>query len=273
MEQTVLKAVFFDLDDTLLHDDLSISDYTVRVLQKLHEQGTYIVPASGRARLSMKPYVDQLACVKAYISCNGAEIWDGVSGRLLFQELFPAETVSAIAAFAEDNHCYAHVYEGNRFYFNRRSVYAERYAASSGLEGCYVGNLCSFVHEPRNKILMIDEEPRIAALYEQARTLFDGKASVTCSKPCFLEFNPPAATKGNALRTLSGMLGFDPAESIAFGDSLNDLSMLRAAGTGVAVSNGWEELKRLSDCICGSNNQDGPAHFLNDHFLHGEVVS
>lgn len=268
-----MKAVFFDLDDTLLHDDLSISDFTVRVLRKLHEQGVYIIPASGRARLSMKPYVDQLACVRAYISCNGAEIWDGESGSLLYQELFPVETASAIAAFAEDNQCYAHVYEENRFYFNRRCVYAEKYAASSRLEGHYVGDLRSYVHEPRNKFLLIDEEPRIAMLYKKACSLFAGKASVTCSKPWFLEFNPPAATKGNALRTVSGFLRFDPAEAIAFGDSLNDLSMLQAAGTGVAVANGWEALKQLSDCICGSNNQDGPAHFLNDHYLHGEVVS
>ena len=267
-----MKAVFFDLDDTLLHDDLTISDFTVRVFQRLHEKGIFIVAASGRARLSMKPFIDQLSCVDAYIACNGAEIWDGSSERLLHQELFPVQTAVEIASFAERYHCYAHVYDGNRFFFNCQSIYADRYAASSSLNGIYVGRLSDYIHEPRNKILIIDEESRIADLYRIAITEFDGKASVTCSKPCYLEFNPVYATKGIALRTVAEILMIDTSDIIAFGDSLNDLSMIQTAGTGVAVSNGWEELKRLSDRVCGSNNQDGPAHFLNDQYLHGEVL-
>ena len=84
-----LRAVAFDLDDTILRDDLTISDYTVYVLRRLHSDGYCIIAASGRARLSMKPYVDQIGCVNAYISCNGAEIWDGPSGSLIRQELLP----------------------------------------------------------------------------------------------------------------------------------------------------------------------------------------
>lgn len=268
-----MKAVFFDLDDTLLHDDRTVSGFTVRVLRELHDNGVFIIPASGRARLSMKPYVDQIACARAYIACNGAEIWDADTGSLLHQVLFSAETAVAIAEFAEQHGCYAHVYEGSRFCYNRRCAYADRYAASAGLEGCFVGKLSDYIREPRNKILIIDEEPRIAAMYEEAGQLFAGKASVTCSKSCYLEFNPLSATKGNALRTVCGILGIEPADTVAFGDSLNDLSMLQAAGAGVVVANGRPELKDLLDNVCGTNNDDGPARFLYERFLHGEVVS
>ena len=267
-----MKAVFFDLDDTLLRDDRTLSGFTVNVFRKLHDKGVFVIPASGRARLSMKPFVDQLACAKAYIACNGAEIWDADTGSLLRQVLFPAETAVAVAEFAESHNCYAHVYDGSRFYYNRHCIYSDRYAASAALEGSFVGKLSDFIHEPRNKILLIDEEPRIAALYEEACIQFAGKASVTCSKPCYLEFNPLSATKGNALRTVCGILGIDPSETVAFGDSLNDLSMLQAAGTGVVVANGRPEIKKLLDNVCGSNNDDGPARFLYEHFLHGEVV-
>ena len=267
-----MKAVFFDLDDTVLHDDRTVSGFTVRVMRELHDNGVFIIPASGRARFSMKPYVDQLACAGAYIACNGAEIWNADNDSLLHQVLFPAETAVAVAEFAERHGCYAHVYEGSRFYYNRRCVYADRYAASAGLDGCFVGKLSDFIHEPRNKILLIDEESRIAAMYEEACILFSGKASVTCSKPCYLEFNPPEATKGNALRTVCEILGIDPSDTVAFGDSLNDLSMLQAAGTGVIVENGRPEIKDLLYNICGSNNDDGPARFLYERFLQGEAV-
>ena len=259
-----LRAVAFDLDDTILRDDLTISDYTVYVLRRLHSDGYCIIAASGRARLSMKPYVDQIGCVNAYISCNGAEIWDGPSGSLIRQELFSAETAREIACFAEVHDCYAQTYEDDRFCFNRYGEYADRYALSARLKGVYVGKLSDYIQEPRNKILLMDDEARIAVLYKEAAIRFSGRASVTCSKPFYLEFNPVRATKGIALDALAEHLGILPGQIVAFGDSLNDLSMLRTAGISVTVSNGWQEIRPYCDHICGSNNEDGPAHFLDD---------
>ena len=263
----------FDLDDTLLRDDLSISGFTVSVFRALHRKDFAVVAASGRAQLSMKPYVEMLGCVDVYISCNGAELWDGKSHTLLHQVLFPTETVLDIARFAEKHHCYAQVYEGDRFCFNRHGIYAERYAASARLTGCYVGRLSDYIHDPRNKILIIDEPARISALYAEASVLFAGRASVTCSKPQYLEFNPLSATKGNALKAAASYLKIPMESFIAFGDSLNDLSMLQSAGMSVVVSNGWEEIRKICHHVCGSNNHDGPAHFLCDRYLNGEVLS
>ena len=264
-----LCAVVFDLDDTILHDDLTISEYTVQVLRKLHSDGFCIIAASGRAQPSMKPYVEQLGCVDAYISCNGAEIWDGLSDSLLRHELFSAETATEIARFAEEHDCYAQTYEEDRFCFNRYGEYADRYAVSARLKGVYVGKLSEYIHEPRNKILLMDDEARIAVMYKEAVRRFSGRASVTCSKPFYLEFNPVRATKGIALHTLAEHLGIRNEQIIAFGDSLNDLSMLRTAGTSVTVSNGWQEIRPFCTYICGSNNEDGPAHFLDDLLYSG----
>lgn len=267
-----MKAVVFDLDDTLLRDDLSISDFTVRVFRRLHEAGFFVIAASGRAQLSMKPYVDQLGCVSVYISCNGAEIWDGRDHHSISRELFSAETAVQIARFGEKHRCYMQVYEGGCFYFNRDGIYARRYAASARLTGVCAGKLSAFIREPRNKILMIAREAKIASMYTEARGIFDGKASVTCSKPFYLEFNPVNATKGKALVTAADHLGILPEKIIAFGDSLNDLSMLQTAGKAVTVSNGWEQIRPWCDDVCESNNQDGPARYMNDHYLNGEVL-
>ena len=119
---------------------------------------------------------------------------------------------------------------------------------------------------------MMADESKIAMMYAEAKELFADRASVTCSKPWYLEFNPLQATKGNALRFLASYLGFGINDIIAFGDSLNDLSMLQSAGLSVTVSNGWEAVRPYCDFVCDSNNQDGPAHFLNEHFLSGEVI-
>ena len=138
--------------------------------------------------------------------------------------------------------------------------------------GVYVGKLSGYIREPRNKVLMIDREDRIAVMHAEALHRFERRASVTCSKPIYLEFNPLNASKGIALEKVCSRLGILPEETIAFGDSLNDLSMIRKAGTGVTVSNGWKDIRPWCDDICLSNNEDGPARYLNDHFLNGAVT-
>ena len=272
IEKKHLNAVVFDLDDTLLHDDRTISGFSISVFRNLHQAGFTFIAASGRAQLSMKPYIDQLSCVSAYIACNGAEIWDAQTHRLLRCDMIPASTAKEIALFAEENDCYAHVYDGDSFFFNRYSEHSVRYSASSKLKGVYAGKLSRFIKEDRNKIILIDDQEKIASLYRTASKRFAGKASVTCSKPIYLEFNPLNSSKGNALRYVSSILGLQCDGFIAFGDSLNDLSMLQEAGHAVTVSNGWKEIRPFCDAVCGSNNDDGPARYLYQHFLSEEVA-
>ncbi len=267
-----MKAVIFDLDDTLLRDDLSISPFTVQVMRRLREEGVHVVAASGRSRVSMKPFLDTLGCVSLSISCNGAEIWAGASDELLRQELFSPEVAREIAAFGEEHRCHVQVYGGGYFYYNHPGPFADRYSAASRLTGVCVGDLGAFIREPRNKVMIIAEPETVASLRPQAIALLGDKASITCSKPCYLEFNPPEATKGKALLYVAQRLSLAPEDFIAFGDSLNDLSMLQAAGRAVCVANAWKEIQPLCDEVCLSNQEDGVARYLNDHYLRCPVI-
>lgn len=266
-----ILGITFDLDDTLLRDDRTISDYTVSVLRRLSEKGVPIVPASGRAKMSMKPFVDQIGCCPLFIACNGGQVWDARTGELLQQSAFSAELGREIAAFGEEYACYAQTYDDEKFYFNELSDWARKYEASSMLPGELVGPLTAFIREPRIKILMMAEPEKVAAMLSAARERFAGRVSVTCSKPFYLEFNPLEATKGNALRAVSSHLGISLDDVWAFGDSLNDLSMLKAAGHSVAVANAWEDVRLQCDEVCASNQEDGVARCLAEHFLSGEV--
>ena len=260
------QAVAFDLDDTLLRDDRTISGYTLSVLHALDRKGVRLLPVSGRTRLSMKPYVDQIGNIPLYISCNGAEIWKTESDVPLHAERFTVALGKEIAAFGKRHGCYAHTYGDSCFYFNFHCVWAERYAESSSLTGVCVGDLEEYIREPRNKILMVDEAEKITAMLAEAEDQFRGRASVTSSKPLYLEFNPAGATKGNALRLAAGMLGLRMEDIVAFGDSLNDLSMLQSAGLGVIMANGREELRPLCGGVCGTNQEDGVARCLETLF-------
>ena len=261
-----IRAIAFDLDDTLLRPDNTVSAYTVDVLRRAHEQGIIILPASGRTRDSMFPTVQRIGCASAFISCNGADVWT-TDRQLLMQELLPVDLAHEVARFAAARDVYCQTYSPSRFYYSVENEYAVSYARSSSLEGEYVGDLTAFIRQPVTKLLMMDTPERIAALYEEAKALFAGRASLTCSKPYFLECNPLKATKGNALTWCAQHFGFDMAELLAFGDSLNDVSMLEAAGTGVAMANAREDVKAMGFPICGSNAEDGVARYIKQHIL------
>ena len=261
-----IRAIAFDLDDTLLRSDLTVSDYTVEVLRRAKERGIFILPASGRTRDSMFPAVERIGCADAFISCNGADVW--TTGReLLMQELLPVELAHEVARFASDRGVYCQTYSPSRFFFSIDNEYAVSYAHSSSLEGEYVGDLTAFIRQPVTKLLMMDTPERIAALYEESRAVFGGRASMTCSKPYFLECNPLRATKGNALRWCSAHFGFGMDELLTFGDSLNDVSMLEAAGVGVAMGNAREDVKAMGFPVCLSNDEDGVARYIDENIL------
>ncbi len=264
-----IQAIAFDLDDTLLRSDRTISAETVRVLRKAAARGVAIIPASGRARDSMKPFVEQLGCASMYISCNGAEVWSA-KHALLHREVLEVPLAREIARFGAARDCYAQTYAGERFFYSQQGHWAESYAESSMLTGEYVGDLEAYLTEPTSKILMMAEESKIAHMLQEARAQFEGRASVCCSKPYFLEFNPLLATKGLALAFCAEQAGFSLANTVAFGDSLNDLSMLEAVGEGVAMANAWDCVKERIPRHCASNDEDGVAGYIASHFLTGE---
>ena len=264
-----VRAIAFDLDDTLLRDDRSISDYTCRVLREAANRGITIIPASGRTSKSMRSFVDRVGCAACYVCANGAEVRDR-NGQVLMQELLSVEVAREAAAFAERHGSYAQVYDEDRFYYSRQDHYADEYAASSALPGVFVGDLTAFITRPTPKLLMMDDPDRIAVMMREAGQQLAGRAAVTCSKPYFLEVNPVRATKGNALRWCAEHFGFAMEELLAFGDSLNDMSMLTAAARGVAMANAREDVKALIPAHCLTNEQDGVADYIDKYVLREE---
>ncbi len=257
----MIRAIAFDMDDTLLNDERQITPFTVSVLRRAAEKGVLVIPASGRAKASMAGFVEQIGCAAAFVACNGAEVY-GPAGDLWHQELLSAEDARRCAAFARDAGCYAQCYYGAHFYYAGPAEWARSYASASLLTGEDVKELPSFIDRPTPKVLLMAEPERVAELLPLARAQFADVAAVSCSKPYFLEMNPLRATKGNALAYLARRWGLCPEEFMTFGDSLNDLSMLTWAGTGVAMANAREDVKRQVGRVCGSNQEDGVARYI-----------
>jgi hydroxymethylpyrimidine pyrophosphatase-like HAD family hydrolase len=82
---------------------------------------------------------------------------------------------------------------------------------------------------------------------------------VTFSKPGYLEITARSASKARALSVVADYHGFALRDFVAIGDGENDLPMLQACGTAVAMGNATEELKQIADLVVATNDRDGVA--------------
>ena len=89
---------------------------------------------------------------------------------------------------------------------------------------------------------------------------------VDCYFSCdqYLEIVPVGMTKGTAVRRLCQIMGAGVEDAIAVGDAANDLSMIQAAGVGVAMANATDEIKAAADRVTTrDNNHDGIAEVID----------
>ena len=262
-----IDTIVTDMDGTLLNPQRVISDYTLEVLNECRHKGIRVIPASGRTRASMKPHVQRLDTGMPYIGGNGSEIV-GPDHQLIHQLSLDIPLARELCAYLTDAGFHVQIYGDEAFYYARECEASERYKRSSGLPGVAVGDLTAFLDFRTPKILAIGDPSLVEKTLPLVSKAYEGRATVTVSEVNFLEVEPLGATKGEALRRLADMRGdIMPQRTVAFGDSLNDLSLLQFTPYSVAMGNAREELKAQAAYVCGPNSQDGLARFLQEYVL------
>ena len=86
--------------------------------------------------------------------------------------------------------------------------------------------------------------------------------------PAFCDITSAAADKANGIRAIAQYMGLDISETMAFGDGGNDMSMLSAAGVGVAMGNTLDKVKAEADYVTTSVDDDG----IRNALLHFGVI-
>lgn len=220
------------------------------------------------------------------ISFNGARVVTAVSGTVISEHLLPVAVVDAVAGYAREHEMPVQAYRGERFLVERDTREARIYEQSAQMAFDVVPNLAAAVGSGTPKLLMIgdhdalvEHQRALSALAEElAGSLPDadhprsGVASapafeVMFSKWNYLELVPAGVSKGTALRELCDKLGIPIGESIAAGDSNNDIAMLRAAGLGIAVANARDEVKAAADVVLERTAEDGAIAELVERFF------
>ena len=258
-----IRMFISDLDDSLLRDDQTIGERTVRALKALEARGVTIALASGRMYSAMRRYVEQLGVTAPAITLNGAMIVDTLTGRPLSRMFIEPDLAREALQECERMGLYVQSYDEQGYFFERECEFSRYYERVSGVKGGVLGRPASeCVSGPMPKIVTINTPERTRELLPVLKERFAGRLEVAISKPMYIEMTHPRANKGDALRSLCERMGVAPCEVMACGDGLNDLGMIGLAGLGVVVANAREAVRAQADVVCPANEEEGIAQLI-----------
>ncbi|MCK5130240.1 MAG: HAD family phosphatase [Clostridiales bacterium] len=268
-----IKLVLLDLDDTLLDSNGVITKRITEALKLLHEKGILVAIASGRMHGSLLKYINKLNINTPIISYNGALIRNHKTNEVLYHKPIPIEIAKEVLVFAEKNNVYIQYYTEDEYFFEQHCDISNEYFKSTDIKGIAVGeNLVNQICYPPPKLLIITNGDTDPSLLSKLKSSFGDALEITRSKDHYIEVMNKNVNKGIALEKLCTILDIPIEYSIAFGDGLNDLELIRSAHVGVAVDSGNSELKKAADYICESPDDDGPAKFIEKYIINKETL-
>lgn len=260
------RIISLDIDGTLTNSEKIITERTKRYLTDFQENGGRVILASGRPTAGIIPHAKalQLDRFGGYIlSYNGGCAIDCGSGDILFMQKLPLEIIPGICEIIKDYPVGINTYEGNDIIAgNEINEYTRLEARINGMGIKFTEDFPSYVNFDINKCLLSGDPDVILGLEKILSEKYGEFAGIFRSEAFFLEIVPKGIDKAASIDRLLSMTGFRTEECIACGDGYNDISMLRYAGLGVAMSNAKPPVKEAADYVTLSNDEDGIAHLL-----------
>ena len=258
-----LQCVVSDLDGTIIPATFHISERTAQAFERARSMGVITILASGRSPASMRPFWRMLGGGSPYIASNGAQTFDG-NGELIREVTIDLETAREVIRFLKSEGIYCQTYYGDCFYHDSiDNPMPSHYSNSTGLKAVRVDDLAGFVDKPVVKILGIDSPENVERLLRLLGARYMNRLIISVSDPHFLEIAPSTASKGAALADLAERMGFQREYTLALGDSLNDVSMLKWAGMSCAIGTCRDEVRDIATWNTGECHDDGAADMIN----------
>ena len=269
----MIKLIAFDLDNTLLNTNKEVTPATLEALERAAKEGIKIVPATGRFWSAVPECVKSMKFIHYAITLNGAEIFNVRNSKVLAKFEIPLERALTIARVLDDLPVIYDCIAGGRSFIKKE--FHERVADFS--LGEWQLKMLRDLRTPvddfyallRNKNIDVQKmqlftmDMTLRANLLKALPVVFPKNIITTSVPNNIEINDINANKGNALSFLARHAGIKTDETLAFGDGLNDIYMLRAAGVGVAMANAEDNVKAIADYVTASCDDDGVAEGIN----------
>ena len=269
----MIKLICLDIDGTLLNDEKEISPVTKNALLKVQDKGIKLALSTGRADYGVLEYIDELK-LNEYggyiISFNGGIIEKVENGNkeILFEKNIDKNLVREVLQYVKNTELSLYLYGKDILYTTSENSYAFDYSKKSANGKVeIIDNLHDVFFMDTPKILLSGENKTIHKYKDEIDKKFSDRLNHTFSDVFYYELMPKNVNKGAGVKYLINYLGINKDEVLAFGDGENDIEMIKEVGYGIAMENAGENLKKIADYICESNNNDGVGKYIEKYVL------
>ena len=256
-----------DLDDTLLGPDHAVSARNSAAVRAAVAKGVIVVIASGRMHEATLRFVEQMGLETPIISYNGAMVKNPHTGEVWLHERIAGEVAAQVMDYVCAANLQLNYYLDDHFYSAAYTSWAKLYHDRTQAPIEILPALYDTLRgSSPTKMIIVDSKERTDSLLLPFQNRFGSGLYVTKSNDEYLEMMPPQANKGTALALVAAKFGITAAQTIAFGDSYNDIPMLDWAGLSIAVGNAKPETKAAADRTIETNAEDGVGMALEQIF-------
>ncbi len=267
-----IKLIAMDVDGTLFGDDLILSPRNRAAIQAAQAGGVQVTLATGRTFSATRALAATLGISAPLICYQGAWVRDPTDGATLLHATVSRAIATEVIKLARAAGQQCNVYIDDQIYVEQLQPESAIYFhLNRRAPPTPVADLAALVHdapeEPTKLVLILPTEAETDATITALQTHFGEAVYMTKSHPNFAEVINPQVNKGTALAAVAAHFHLAQAETMAVGDGMNDLPMLRWAGLGVAMGQAHAEVQTAADVVTAPLAEDGLAQAIERYVL------
>ncbi len=263
------KIIASDLDETLLQSDKHVSQKDIETIRNLDEDIRFVV-CTGRGFASVQGTLKEIGLHDKQneytISYNGGIITENKGNKIIYCKGLTHEEAEMLFNIGLKYDVCIHVYTVSTSHVYRLTEDEKEYLNGRQELTILDEPNISSINEQIMKILFCNTDMEYLKKIEQEINLND-RFSISYSAGRYLEFNPAGIDKGVGLENLARLLKIDMKDTIAVGDNVNDLPMIKKAGLGIGVSNVYEGIRKDCDVILESDYNHSPINEIALKYL------
>ena len=265
----MIKAVFIDIDGTLLNSKKQVTINTRKKIKECIENNVKIILVSGRSRLFTMNIQKEIESSPYIISSNGAEIYDIKNNKILYSDYLNKEVLENLLEYANSNNLkISFIYESdlvmNKYIFSdekdkvKSIEEIKQIINSENILQCVISDI-NFEKMEKARTFLKKNFKEVKITNESKRFINEKLKS---SSSYFCDITSKTVSKGVAVKELCRCLDFKKEEIVVIGDGKNDISMFELTENSVAMGNALDELKIIAKYVTDSNDEDGVVKIL-----------
>ena len=260
------KAIFFDIDGTLWDDERRIPDSTRDALRLLKENGNYLFICSGRTRVFIPD--EQLMPLGFDGVLAGCGTYGEFQGEMKFYHKIALEQIQRECEFLNGLQA-AYILEGRYALYIDKERFEEEFSYYNQMQSLLGDNLLRVSgNEEKLEVSKFCVNYLKAEEYQQKlEKELASRYEIIHRDGDFMEVVPKGFNKATGIEEMCKILGIAHEDTYAFGDSTNDLDMLKYTAHSVAMGDGMQEAKDAAEYITTALWEDGIYNGLKHYGL------